>query len=316
MAVGVDPPTLGRRGYLRAGLAAAGSASLSAAAGSKRLFFSAFAPRSLGVKAGQALAIEMAARHGFDAVQPFAGALVRDGVQRHVEALENYGLRWAAAGLSVEYRKGEGEFEQGMAALPRAARALRKAGVTRMGTWILPSSATLTYLQNFKQTAARLRQVAAVLADHGLRFGLEYVGTKRNWTAEQHAFVHTMAETKELIAEIGASNVGLVLDTWHWWTAAESAADIRTLSNQDVVSCDLNDAPVGLAREDQYDSRRELPLATGVIEIRDFLEALVSIGYHGPVRAEPFSEKLSGMEDESASGLVSTALRDAFALVD
>ena len=316
MAVGVDCATLGRRRFLRAGLAAAGSASLLSAANSKRRFFSAFVPGSLGVTAGQALAIEMAARHDFDAVQPFGGALVRDGVQRHVEALETHGLRWAAAGLSVEYRKGAGEFKQGLAGLPREARALQEAGVTRMGTWILPSSATLTYLQNFKQTATRLRQVAAVLADHGLRFGLEYVGTKRNWTAEQHSFVHTMAETNELIAEIGASNVGLVLDSWHWWTAAESAADIRTLSNQDVLSCDLNDAPVGLAREDQYDSRRELPLATGVIEIRDFLEALVSIGYDGPVRAEPFSQKLSDMEDEQASNLASKALRDAFALVD
>lgn len=316
MALDGDLVTLRRRHFLRAGLAVASSVPVVAGDGSKHRFFSAFVPGGLGVKAGQALAIEMAARHGFDAVEPFAGALIRDGVPQHVEALEKHGLRWAAAALSVDYHEAAGKFEQGLASLPGEARALQEAGVTRIGTWIRPSSANRTYLQNFKQTAARLRQVAAVLADYGLTLGLEYVGTKRDWTAERHSFVHTMAETKELIGEIGASNVGLILDSWHWWTAAESGDDIRTLSNREVVSCDLNDAPLGLARDDQYDHQRELPLATGVIDIRDFLEALVSIGYDGPVRAEPFSQKLDDMEDESASRLTSQALREAFALVD
>ena len=45
-----------------------------------------------------------------------------------------------------------------------------------------------------------------------------------------------MAETKELIAEIGLDNVGFVLDSWHWYTAHESVDDLRTLSNQDVAN--------------------------------------------------------------------------------
>ena len=43
-------------------------------------------------------------------------------------------------------------------------------------------------------------------------------------------FVHTMAEMKELIAEIGRDNVGLVLDSWHWYTAGETDADMKALS--------------------------------------------------------------------------------------
>lgn len=304
-----------RRRFLGMGLAAAGSSAVAAAAGRRR-FFSAFVPGSLGVKADQARAIEMAARHGFDAVQPFADILAREGIERHKEALARHGLRWAAASLPVEYRRGSAEFEEGLAALPRLASALEGAGATRVGTWILPSSDAQTYLQNFRQTADRLRRVAEVLSAHGLRLGLEYVGTKRNWTAGRHAFVHTLAEARELIGEIASPNVGVVLDSWHWWTAGETADDIKALSNRDVVSCDLNDAPRGLARDEQYDNRRELPLATGVIGIRDFLAALVEIGYDGPVRAEPFSRTLSEMDDERASGLASRALRDAFALVD
>ena len=96
-----------------------------------------------------------------------------------------------------------------------------------------------------------------------MRLGLEYVGTKSLWSSKAFPFVHTMVETQELIAEIGKPNVGFVLDSWHWWTAEEGSADILALRNVDIVSCDLNDAPLGIPRDEQHDTTRELPLATG-----------------------------------------------------
>ena len=296
-------------------MASAASAALAQAPRAKRKFYTAFVPGSLGVKADQGKAIEMAARHGFDSVQPFPRDLLQDGVEQHNAALQMHGLKWAAAGLPVEFRKSDQDFATDMKSLAASAAVLEKAGVDRVGTWLSPSHSTLTYLQNFKRTAGRLRQVAEVLSDHGLSLGLEYVGTKRNWTASRHSFVHSMAETKELIAEIGAANVGFVLDSWHWWTSHETGGDIRTLSGSEIVSADLNDAPRNIEREQQYDNQRELPLATGVINVREFLEALVAIGYDGPIRAEPFSRRLNEMDDEVASKLSGEALRRAFELV-
>lgn len=306
---------VGRRRFLYSASVAAATASMACAASTSRKFYTAFVPGSLGVEADQASAIRLAAKHGFESVQPFPRDLRSDGVEMHLKALGESGLRWAAAGLPVEFRKGDAEFEEDLAGLPADAAVLREAGVERVGTWLRPSSADLTYLQNFRRTSERLRRVAEVLGAHDLRLGLEYVGTKRNWTASRHSFVHTMAEAKELIAAIDLDNVGLVLDSWHWWTSRETGDDIRALTNEDVVSADLNDAPPGIEREDQYDNQRELPLATGVIEIREFLEALVGIGYDGPVRAEPFSKKLNAMEDDEASRVTAEALNDAFALV-
>src|SRR6185503_2708249 len=156
-------------------------------------------------------------------------------------------------------------------------RALQRAGVRRTGTWLPPSSDALTYLQHFKQTARRLREVARVLADHQARIGLEYVGPKTAWSARRYPFLHTLAETRELIAEIGAGNVGLVLDSWHWYHAGDAAADIAALGNGDVVAVDLNDAPSGVPKEQMVDNARELPLATGVIDVAAFLGALLAI---------------------------------------
>ncbi len=305
---------LGRRGFL--GLAAAGIQGRSlGAAESGRRFYTAFVPGSIGVRADQALSIELAAKYGFESVQPFPQDLLRDGVRKHTDALERHGLRWAAAGLPVEFRRDQAAFDGSMESLPAAADVLREAGVERVGTWLTPASDTLTYLQNLRQTAARLRRVGQVLGERGLRLGLEYVGTKRNWTARRHSFVHTMAGTKDLLAEIGLDNVGFVLDSWHWWTSRETGDDIRTLSGSDIVSADLNDAPIGIPRDKQFDNQRELPLATGVIDIREFLEALVSVGYDGPIRAEPFSRSLREMEDERACRITGQAMRRAFDLV-
>jgi sugar phosphate isomerase/epimerase len=82
-----------------------------------------------------------------------------------------------------------------------------------------------------------------------------------------------------------------------------------------VVACDLNDAPAGIPVDQQIDNRRELPAATGVINLKKFLEVLVEIGYDGPIRAEPFNRVLNEMEDEMAVAATAMAMRNALALV-
>jgi sugar phosphate isomerase/epimerase len=203
-----------------------------------------------------------------------------------------------------------------MAALPAAAAALKRAGATRIGTWISPGHNSLPYVGNFRQHARRLREVAVVLGDHGVRLGLEYVGPKTLWAASRYPFVHTLAEARELIAEIGRDNVGLVLDSWHWYTAGENAADLRALTGHDVIACDLNDAPRSVPLDQQRDGVRELPCATGVIDLRVFLSALQAIGYDGPVRAEPFNATVRTLPPEEAVAATARAMKRAFALID
>jgi sugar phosphate isomerase/epimerase len=274
---------------------------------------------AIGVKANQLEAIDLAHRHGFESVAPdpgFLGTLDDSQLAELAAEMKQKQLVFGAAGLPVDFRGDEATFRTGLDALPRASAALERAGVTRVGTWLRPSHGELTYLANFKQHARRLGEIAKVLADHGQRFGLEYVGPKTSWSASRHPFVHSMAETKELIAAIEMDNVGLVLDSWHWYTAGEGEADLLTLANRDVVACDLNDAPAGIPVEQQVDSKRELPAATGVIDVATFLRALVKIGYDGPVRAEPFNAELRALSSEAAVAATATAMRRAFATLD
>ena len=279
----------------------------------------ALTPGSIGVTASSQKALnDLAARHGFEAVEPRAAELaaMSDAQVEELRAdLAAKKLDWAAAGLPVEFRKDDAAFRDGVAKLPSLAAGLRRAGATRVGTWIPPGHAELTYRANFRLHAERLREVAKILKDHGLRFGLEYVGTRTSLAARRHPFVHTMAETRELIAEIGTGNVGLVLDSWHWWQAGDTAEEILALRNEDVVSLDLNDAPAGVAKDAQRDGVRELPCATGVIDLAAFLGAVNRIGYDGPARPEPFNKALNDLDDEAACAASAAALKKAMALI-
>ena len=305
-----------RRAFLAA--SAGALAAVTAARAAERKFTLAFTPGSIGVRADQRRAVEMAARYGYESVQPFAGDLAKlsdDELAALRAEMNGKNLQWAAAGLPVDFRRDEAAYREGLRALPGEAKTYQRAGVTRMGTWMMPRHSELTYLQYFRLIAGRIREMATILEDHGMRLGLEYVGTPSLRITERYQFVHSMAETKELIAEAGKSNVGFVLDSWHWWTAGESKADILTLRNEDVVSADLNDAPKGLTLLEQQDNTRELPAATGVIPLKDFLEGLAAIGYDGPVRPEPFNKPLNEMDDEPAAETAAAAMKKAFSLV-
>lgn len=273
---------------------------------------------AIGVSANQVQAIDLAHHHGFESVDASGDYLAGLSDQQLKELLEDMkkkGIVFGSAGLPVEFRQDEGRFKESLSRLPRTAAGLRRAGVVRVGTYLSPGHDQLTYLLNFKQHARRLREAAQILKDHGQRLGLEYVGTQTLRNMRKYPFLHTMAETKELIAEIGTGNVGLVLDSWHWWTAGDTAPDILALRGDEVVAVDLNDAPAGIPKDQQRDNRRELPCATGVIDAAAFLNALNRIGFDGPVRAEPFNKPLNDLANEEACAATAAAMKKAFALI-
>jgi sugar phosphate isomerase/epimerase len=273
---------------------------------------------AIGVRANLRQAIDLAAKHRFESLAPDGhelGKLTGDEVYTLQQDLKQRKLVWGAAGLPVQFREDEATFTADMKRLTSWAMAMDRAGARRVGTWLLPCHDSLTYTANFRQHVQRLRLAAKILQSYNLRLGLEYVGPKTFWTKTRHPFIHSMAETRELIAEIDMDNVGLLLDSWHWYCAGESAEDITRLKNEDVVAVDLNDAPPGIDRDKQMDQRRELPATTGVIDVKTFLNSLTAIGYDGPVRAEPFNPSLNAMEDDQAVAATAGAMKRAFALI-
>ncbi len=304
-------------------LAAAGlfasPARLFARSAPPRRFTLCLNPGNIGVTADQSTLLQMAIDYGFEAITAMPDQLQAfsdSELSSFLGKMKENSIAWGSANLPVDFRQDRATFTDGLAVLPAHARALERAGATRMNTWIMPTHPELSYLENFHRHAIRLRGCAEILADHGVRLGLEYVGPKTLLTRSRYPFLRTMKETRELIDEIGGSNVGLVLDSFHWYCAEDTAEDILALTDADIVTCDLNDARSDLSRDDQIDGTRELPGATGVIDLKAFLNALAEIGYSGPVRAEPFNQPLRDMDDAQALKATYEAMSRSFALVE
>lgn len=272
----------------------------------------------IGARVNLQQAMELAAKFGFESVDPNLKELAGftdAAMSRLFDDLQSKKLKLGSASEGIPVTQPEEKFSAYIKNLPQTAKTLQRARMTRFCTWVSPFDNNLTYLQNFRLQARRFREVATVLGDHGVRFGLEYVGPKTSWTGGRYPFVHNMVSMKELIAEIGKPNMGFLLDSWHWYTSGETAADLLTLKNSDIVNVHLNDAPAGIPVDQQDDHKRELPLATGVIDAGTFLNALNQVGYDGPVAIEPMSAELRKLPPEESVAKTSEAMHKAFALV-
>jgi len=273
---------------------------------------------AIGVRGTTAELAALAQKTGFggmDLNAAEAADLLEAGRLDELERLyEEQGLRPGGFGLPVDFRRDEQTFQQGLEELPRLARAAAAMGCKRCPTWIIPGSDELSFEENFELHRGRLRACAEVLADHGIWLGLEFVGPKTSRARWKHEFVWNMAGMLELAEAIGTGNVGLLLDCWHWYTSGGTVEDILGLRAEQVVCVHVNDAPAGIPRDEQIDSVREMPGATGVIDIAGFLGALARVGYDGPITAEPFKKELRELAPEEACRLTSEALDRILAL--
>ena len=249
---------------------------------------------------------------GFDS-RAAADLIATEGAAAARQRFADAGVRPALWSLPVAWRDDD-RWEGDLRALPRLASAARELGSNRTATYLPSGSDERPYRANFDWHVARLRPIAEALRQEGCRLGLEFIGTKTYRDAFRHPFIHTLDEMMELIAAIGTGNVGLMLDSWHLYASGGSMADLDRLTNDDIVVAHVNDAPAGVARDDQIDTARALPLETGVIDLVGFMGKLREIGYDGPVMPEPFSQRLVDLAAESPLAAAREAARSMDAL--
>jgi len=229
------------------------------------------------------------------------------------EMFASAGVKPAGFGLPLDWRGDEGPWRASLEALPRLAAAGSAIGGFRTMTWIMPCSNDRPLDENRRFHIERFKPAAAILADHGCRLGLEFIGPKTLRESQKYPFIHTMDGMLEMGREIG-QNVGLLLDCWHWHTSGAAVPDLVRLKPEEVVYVHVNDAPAGVAMDDYVDSVRGLPGETGVIDIAGFLQSLQKIGYDGPVTPEPFKGELKQLpSNEDRLRVVGDSMRMIFA---
>lgn len=265
--------------------------------------YKAVAFRPIGVNLPLEPAARMAARLGFEGVHINLPDDMEAGPERVRALFEELRLRPAGFGLPVNFRLDEDTFRKDFAQLEQRVTAAAAAGFERCSTFIFSWSDDRDFKANYEMHRVRLGECARVLAAHGCRLGLEFLGPKTLRDGHRHEFIHTLPGMLELADAIGTASggsIGLLLDAWHWHTARHRVEDITGCDERQIVTVHVNDAPAGVPIDELKDTVRCLPAESGVIDLAAFMGALRTIRYTGPVIVEPFSERVKRMSPHEA----------------
>jgi len=258
---------------------------------------------AINIRCGWVEGLDLAREAGFAGADLNLGEAQKLAEEQGAEAVKalyaERGLQMGGWGLPVNWRGTDQQFFEGLSRLPAAAQLAGELGCHRSMTVVLGWSDEMPRQQHFDFTVKRLRLCCEILAEHGHRLGLEFIGPRTSRANRKYGFAYSMDGMLTLCCAIGTGNAGLLFDVWHWYTCQSTLDDVRKLTKEDVVYVHINDAPAGIDVLEQIDNKRCLPAETGVIPNGELLRILQEIGFDGPVTAEPFSQTVREAAERS-----------------
>jgi len=248
--------------------------------------------------------VQLAADSGFDGADVDLKYAQEHGVAALRDCFASRNQRFGGWGPPGDWRGQEAQHADLLNTLPSFASYARQLNIDSCATWIMPSS-DRPFSENWNFHVSRLKHVAAVLAEQGLRLGLEFVAPYHLRRRFAHEFIFTPGLMLEL-ADACGSNVGLLVDSFHCHCAGTTWEHLAMIPAQRIVLVHLNDAPKVPVAEAQ-DGVRVLP-GDGVIDVSGFLKAVAATGYAGPVSLEVISQELSKLNPAQAAARAGQAL--------
>jgi len=258
--------------------------------------------------------VALAAQNGFRGADFSLDAAMGMGLEASRELFASHNVVPASFGFPVEWRQDEETFQNGLRHLEEHAAFAQALGCTRTVTWVLPSNDDVAA---YRETSlARWAQIARILSDNGVGFGLEFLGPKQFRPNPEKVWFYDIAGALEAADETntraGTANTGLLVDCWHWFAGGGTLMDLASVPLEQITHVHINDAPRGIALDSLVDSERELPGSTGEIDLTGFLETLARIGYDGPVAVETFWKRPAEAGHEIAAREAGEAVKAAF----
>ncbi len=113
-----------------------------------------------------------------------------------------------------------------------------------------------------------------------------HVGLAFEFLGQTDCSVQTLDFCKEIVEKVNRENVGLVIDTFHFYAGNSTFEAIETLDPQKLFIFHINDAE-DLPRADLTDAHRLYP-GTGILPIKEIKQRFDKIGYDRMVSIEIF----------------------------
>jgi sugar phosphate isomerase/epimerase len=252
--------------------------------------FKNLSAQALGISARDGEIIELALSYGFKGLDldlvDFAEQVAAQGLARASRLITSARLKIGSFPLPVRWED-DADYQADLARLPQLAEIAEQIGCTRAVATIAPGHDRRPYHENFELHRRRLGEIADALAVRKIALGLGYLAPMSCRAGRAYQFVQSFDEVLLLARTVGAANLGVVFDSWHWHLSGGTLESLRSLSADKIVTVSLADADVDTtAASAQLDARR-LPGDGGAIDFPAVLQALAELGYTGPVSPAP-----------------------------
>jgi sugar phosphate isomerase/epimerase len=257
----------------------------------------------------------LAQRNGYQGLDFSLGDIQSIGSPDAVKTiLDRHNLEPSTIGgvLGAQVTVPEEEWAPALAQVREKAQQAAAVGGTRTGT-VLPHRAEVPKDQLWPLVVKRIKQLDEALDGTSVRLGMEFLGVKTLRLERPHVFVGSMADFNTMLDEAGAKNVGITLDSYHWYSAEDSLDTIRQTPASRIVLLHVNDAK-DLPRDQLMDQDRLLP-GEGVIPLADWLKAIDSTGFDGFIALEVLGPRLADVNAEERAKLGKDTIAPLLALL-
>lgn len=162
----------------------------------------------------------------------------------------------------------------------------------------IPSYIVYTYVgsqdphDDYQLAAERLYQIAELASKYNVKVALEFVAGSR--------FIGSLATALSVMRTAAHPNVGICLDTFHFFVGVSKTEDLSMLRPGEVEHVHFHDAPGDLPRERMADSDR-VPPGKGVFPLLAVTAALRRIGYSRYLSVELFGAKYQNGDPEGVA---------------
>src|SRR5262245_9937405 len=133
--------------------------------------------------------------------------------------------------------------------------------------------------QVIEESARTLEQLSVIAERYGVALAFEFLG-------QPDCSVQTLDLASEIVTRVGKPNVGLVIDSFHFYAGGSTIESIDGLDARQLFIFHINDAE-DRPREQLEDRHRLLP-GLGILPLSQIVEALRRIGYDGVTSVEIF----------------------------
>jgi 2-keto-myo-inositol isomerase len=168
----------------------------------------------------------------------------------------------------------------------RVRQALRWAEVLQCDT---VTAACLERDVDWRVASANLKLIADMAAEKNITIAVEFLP----WAAAR-----TLTDVSRVLNDAKASNVGILVDTFHFFAAGHTTDELRKLDPAQIALVHINDLPEQTRHHSLIlQTRRERVFpGEGCFPISPFLSALHDIGYNGYVSVEVFPSRHSTLD--------------------